>query len=74
MDKEYLNHKALHMLMQQIVMMTTMKNVKRGLMNEYQRLTLQVIAQINLKNAIALYSASKLQNLIRGIFIFNLFK
>ena len=67
MDKEYLFHKALLMLMQQTVMMTTVKNVRRGLMKGYQRLTLQIIAQINLKNAIALYSASKLQNRIRGI-------
>ena len=67
MDKEYLFHKALLMLMQQTVMTTTVKNVRRGLMKGYQRLTLQIIAQINLKNAIALYSASKQQNRIRGI-------
>ena len=73
MDKEYLNLKALHMPMQPIVMMmTTMKNVMRGWTKEFQRLIHQVIAQINLKSAIALCSASKLQNPIQGIRYFKL--
>ena len=73
MDKEYLNLKALHMPMQPIVMkITPMKNVRRGLTKEFQRLIHQIIAQINLKSAIALCSASKLQNPIRGINIYSI--